>query len=400
MTIAVIGGGAAGLMAALTAAKNGNRVILLERQQRVGKKLLATGNGRCNLSNASGLDGHYHGETAGFASHIFDRFGQAETIRFFRSLGLVTVTEADGRVYPFSDSAGSVVDVLRLSCDASGVSSRTELEVTAISKTGQEFVITTSGSALRADRVIVCCGGLAGGRLGGSKSGIELLKSVGHSCTKLHPSLVQLKTDSPLIRSLKGIRADAAVEIRNGGETVAASAGEVQFTDYGLSGPAVFEVSRAVSTCGVGLTAHLDLLRPLRLEETEKLLLQRQSAMPEQTAENLLTGILHNRLGRTVVRGSGISLTAPLSGLSASELHMVAQNIKDFSCPIAGTLGFDGAQVTAGGIRTSEFSPASLESRLVPGLYAAGEVLDVDGDCGGFNLQWAWSSGYLAGLTL
>lgn len=401
MTVAVIGGGAAGLMAALTAAQNGNRVFLLERQARVGRKLLATGNGRCNLSNASDPEGRYHGEGSDFPLTALKGFDYTETIAFFRSLGLVTTVERDGRVYPFSDQAGSVVDVLRLSCDAAGVVTRTDFNVIRITpKSGGGFEAASDDEVLTADRVIVCCGGLAGGKLGGTKSGIELLKALGHSCTKLYPALVQLKTDNSLVRALKGVRADSAIELRKAGEALARSAGEVQFTDYGLSGPAVFEISRAASTGGEGLAVHLDLLRFMSQEETEEMLHERQRSMPEQTTENLLTGILHNRLGRTVLKSAELPLTLPLSSLTGGDLRRIASAAKDFVCPVTGVLGFEGAQVTAGGVRTAEFSPDTMESRLVPGLYAAGEVLDVDGDCGGYNLQWAWSSGRLAGMTL
>lgn len=400
MRVIIIGGGAAGLMAALTAARNGNEALLLEKQQRVGRKLLATGNGRCNLSNASPLTGRYHGEAAGFTSPALENFGCSDTIAFFRALGLLTVTEPDGRVYPLSDSAGSVLDVLRLACDAAGVVTRTDCGATALARTPDGFLVTAAGETLSADKVIVCCGGLAGGKLGGSKSGYELLLSMGHSVTKLRPALVQLKTDAQFVRSLKGVRADAALTLMRKNEVVARSEGEVQFTEYGVSGPAVFEISRAASVGGEGLTLRLDLLRSVSLGELESMLKNRRRDMPGLTLENLLTGMLHNRLGRTIIRSAGFALTSPLPEMSDAALGEIAQEVKGFTLEVLGTLGFDGAQVTAGGVKTDEFVPEALESRLVSGLYAAGEVLDVDGDCGGFNLQWAWSSGKLAGLTL
>ena len=400
MTVTILGGGAAGMMAALTAAEQGNRVLLLERQNRVGRKLLATGNGRCNLTNLNLSPDNYHGAPAGFIAPAMEAFGVADTLEFFRGLGLLTVAEDSGRVYPLSDQAGSVVDVLRFALDAVDVEVRTEFDVTAVKQTKTGFKVCSESESILTDKVIVCCGGMAGGKLGGTKSGYELLERLGHRMTKLYPVLVQLKTDNTYVRSLKGVRADAAVTLKRDGEVLAESVGEVQFADYGVSGPAIFEISRAASSEKGELTVHLDLLRDLDFSQVQDLLHQRQQAMPALTLENLLTGMVHNRLGRTVLRYAGYDLNAPVSTLKPADLKKIAAALGDFALPVLGNMGFDGAQVTAGGIRTDDFNPNTLESKLVPGLYAAGEVLDVDGDCGGYNLQWAWASGRLAGKTL
>ena len=248
MTVAVIGGGASGLMAAITAAGRGNSVILLEKQSRVGKKLLATGNGRCNLSNTDLKMENYHGESADFAKSALTAFDTGAALEFFGALGLVTVTEPSGKVYPLSDQAGSVVDVLRFAAAAAGAEIRTDFEVTAIKRQKSGFMVYAENESLACDKVIVCCGGMAGGKLGGTKSGYELLKALGHSVTKLYPALVQIKTDNSYVKALKGVRADAAVTLMRGEKAVFESAGEVQFTEYGVSGPAIFEISRAVST--------------------------------------------------------------------------------------------------------------------------------------------------------
>ena len=398
MKIIVIGGGAAGMMAALTAARQGAQVCLLERQNRVGRKLLATGNGRCNLTNTDLRMECYHGEEPSFPHTALESFPTTDTLDFFQSLGLITTQEPGGRVYPLSDQAGSVVDVLRLALEEAGVEVRTEFEVTGLKKGKHGFKITSAGESLLCDRVILCCGGMAGGKLGGTRSGYELLQTQGHSLTKLSPVLVQVKTDPTFVRSLKGVRADAAITLKQDEKPVAASQGEIQFTDFGVSGPAVFEISRAVSTGKGSLTLQLNLLRSMNYQQVVDLLERRSQTMPGQTLENFLTGMLHNRLGRTVLRYAGYSLTDPIPSLKPNDFKRIARSIQSFQIPVIGTMGFDGAQVTAGGICTGEFDPATMESRLVPGLYAAGEVLDVDGDCGGYNLQWAWSSGYAAGL--
>ncbi len=400
MQVAIIGGGASGLMAAITAAEGGCAVTLFERQARVGRKLLATGNGRCNLSNLNSPEGRYHGADPDFTRPALEAFPAAAARDFFRSLGLLTAEEPSGRVYPFSDQAGSVVDVLRFAAEARGVELRTGAEVYGLRRWEDGFLVGLLSEGLGFDRVIVCCGGVAGGRLGGTKSGYELLASLGHGLTPLYPALVQLKTPPERVRALKGVRADARVRIEKEGVPLAESAGEVQFTEYGLSGPAVFEVSRAASTAGEGAVARLDLLRGTPMPELEAMLAARCRDFPRLTGENLLTGLVHNRLGRVVLREAGFTQDRPLTAFNARARARIAGVVKDFALPVTGTMGFDNAQVTAGGVPTAEFEPGTLQSRLVPGLYAAGEVLDVDGDCGGFNLQWAWASGRLAGRLL
>ena len=400
MRTVIIGGGAAGMMAALTAAGRGIDVILLERQNRVGRKLLATGNGRCNLTNLNLSAQNYHGAPTSFVTPALEAFSAADALEFFRALGLLTVAEDSGRVYPLSDQAGSVVDVLRFAADAAGIETRTDFDVTTVKKTKSGFKVCSESESILADKVIICCGGMASGKLGGTRSGYELLQSFGHSLTKLYPVLVQLKTDNTYVRSLKGVRADAAVTLKRNGEVLAASAGEVQFADYGVSGPAIFEISRAACSEKGELTVHLDLLRDLDFGQIGEILTHRAESMPTLTLENLLTGMVHNRLGRTVLRYAGYDLNAPVSSLKQNDIKKIAAALGDFTLPVIGNMGFDGAQVTAGGIRTDEFDPNTMESKLVPGLYAAGEVLDVDGDCGGYNLQWAWASGHLAGMSL
>ena len=401
MKVIIIGGGAAGMMAALSAREQDAEVTILERQARVGRKLLATGNGRCNLSNTKLTLKNYHGQDARFADFALSNFNTEKTLEYFENLGLITTVEPSGKVYPLSDQAGSVVDVLRLALEEKGVEVRTAFEVTGVKK-GKKggFQVLSKEETLQADSVIICCGGMAGGKLGGTQSGYELLRSFGHRVTKLHPVLVQLKTDNTWVRSLKGVRADAAVSLKRGSEVLAESAGEVQFADYGVSGPAIFEISRAACSEKGELAVHLDLLRHLDFAQIQELIRLRCQTMPALTLENLLTGMVHNRLGRTVLRYAGYDLNAPVSTLKPGDIKKISAALGDFTLPVIGNLGFDGAQVTAGGVCTDQFDPHTLESKLIPGLYAAGEVLDVDGDCGGYNLQWAWASGRLAGKTL
>ena len=398
MRVIVIGAGASGMAAALTAAnKTENRVILLERQARVGKKLSATGNGRCNLSNAKAAPAYYHGADPGFVLPALSRHPVSETLDWFLSLGLYAVELENGKYYPFSEQASSVSDVLRFAIEASSVELKTGAEVRSLKKSGSVFSVRTDEESLEADAVIVACGGIAGSKLGGTLDGYKLLQGMGHSCTKLSPSLVQLCTDPGLVRSLKGIRSNCGVSVLKNGATIAHSLGEVQFTDYGLSGPAIFEISRAVSTDPKGCEIFLDLLPALRTDDAAYMLEQRISKFPDRSLDNLLTGLIQNRLGRTVLLAAGFSLETRCASLSFAQRAEIVALLKALPFRVEKTMGMEQAQVTAGGIRTSEFNSETLESRICPGLYACGEVLDVDGDCGGFNLQWAWSSGRLAG---
>ena len=397
MIVAIIGGGASGMAAALAAAENEkNQVILLERQARVGRKLQATGNGRCNLSNIHAVDRGYHGQSPEFVNKAISAFTPADTLRWFEGLGLFTVTEESGKVYPYSDQANSVVDVLRLALVKENITLKTGYEVTKIQKTAEGFQLTNEEEPITCDRLIVACGGLAGSKLGGTMCGYKLLAKLGHRCTKLRPSLVQIKSSWPELPSLKGVRANCCVEILHNGEVYAKSIGELQLTEHGISGPVVFEISRDVCAERGKWTAKLDFLPNLPAEVLEKELQRRRNT--NLPMEELLTGILHNRLGRVLTKTAGIKGKQYASQISNAELAEVVACVKSLEITLTEPLGMDSAQVTAGGVLTDGFDPNTMESKSVPGLYACGEVLDIDGDCGGYNLQWAWSSGRCAGL--
>ena len=397
MIVAIIGGGASGMAAALAAAENEkNQVILLERQARVGRKLQATGNGRCNLSNIHAVDRGYHGQSPEFVNNAISAFTPADTLRWFEGLGLFTVTEESGKVYPYSDQANSVVDVLRLALVKENITLKTGYEVTKIQKTAEGFQLTNGEEPIACDKLIVACGGLAGSKLGGTMSGYKLLAKLGHRCTKLRPSLVQIKSSWPELPSLKGVRANCCVEILHNGEVYAKSIGELQLTEHGISGPVVFEISRDVCAERGKWTAKLDFLPNLPAEVLEKELQRRRNT--NLPMEELLTGILHNRLGRVLTKTAGIKGKQYASQISNAELAEVVACVKSLEITLTEPLGMDSAQVTAGGVLTDGFDPNTMESKSVPGLYACGEVLDIDGDCGGYNLQWAWSSGRCAGL--
>ncbi|MBP3371198.1 MAG: aminoacetone oxidase family FAD-binding enzyme [Clostridia bacterium] len=402
MDIAIIGAGASGMMAAIAAARRGANVMLFEKQARAGKKLLATGNGRCNLTNLNMSPRCYHGSGYSHVKSALEAFGVEDTLSFFQSMGLLTISEENGRVYPASDRANSVLDVLRLELDRLGIAVIADHAVEKARFKKGKFLLDVRNednvTVVKADKLIVCCGGSAAPKLGGTTDGYAILESFGHAKTKIYPSLVRLTTDPEYPRAMKGIRLDAEISIMAGNKVLAASAGEIQFTENGVSGPAAFEVSRAASTMKNADSVQLDLLRSVEDSVLLGVLHERRKNMLNLTLGDVFTGIFHSRVGKMLVRYAGLSNEDPCSTLNDSKIKKLISCAHAFILPLRGTASLTEAQVTAGGIDCALFDE-TMQSMLCPGLYAAGEVLDVDGDCGGYNLQWAWSSGYIAGTS-
>lgn len=386
------------MAAAIAAAAQENvQVLLLERQARVGHKLQATGNGRCNLTNLHAGPDSYHGTRPEFAAQALRAFPVERTLDWFYGQGLLTVAEPSGRVYPYSDQANSVVDVLRFGLERSNIILKTGFEVRKVRRDESGFTMEGNGERLHCDRLIIACGGLAGTRLGGSLSGYQLLQRLGHASTALRPALVQLQASWNGCAALKGVRTNCRVQLCRDGRCHAESTGQLQFTEYGLSGPVIFEISRDACVEPGVWSCVMDFLPQVPREQLLDMLENR--AETELAAQELLTGVLHNRLGRVLAKAAGIDLGAPVRQLQRQQLERVCRIVKEFEITVTEPMGMDCAQVTAGGVCTEQFDPQTMESRLVPGLYACGEVLDIDGDCGGYNLQWAWSSGFCAGTA-
>ena len=403
--VIVIGGGAAGLAAAvfLTGQKSACRVLVLEKNPRVGKKLMATGNGTCNLTNIHADATRYHGAPV-MAEQALKALTVPQTLEFFTTIGVDCVTRPDGKVYPASEQAGAVLDALRLTAEAQGVTILCEKKAEAIKKAKNGWSVLNDGETYTAPYVLITVGGAAAPALGGSADGYRLLTDHGCRKTPLFPSIVQLRTATDFVRAVKGIRVDATLRLCLNGCEVATQTGEVLFTDYGLSGPAVMYASRPAADWERQkkgeLTAHLDLLPDWNLSDLTARVAAR-GRLPGRTLEDLLTGLTHKRVGQTVLRVAGVlPLTRPADSLTEKEAARIAAVLKDWVIPVTGTQGFGGAQVTAGGIAADEVHPATFEVKRLPGVYAAGEVLDVDGDCGGFNLQFAWSSAYVAAKAI
>ncbi len=401
--IAIVGGGASGLAAAVFCARergNGSGIVVLEKQPRVGKKLLATGNGTCNLTNRRAAPAHYHGEGAqSFVTPALTAFPAESCLSFFNSLGVLCSPREEGREYPLCQQAGAVLDCLRLELAAQGVTEQCDAAVTAIKPRGGAFSLTLSnGDTVHANAVLLCTGGAASPSLGGSSDGYALATALGLHKTPLFPSIVQVRTDTTFVRAMKGLRTNATVTFCLDTTPLCSYTEELLFTEYGISGPAVMQISRVVGDWERrkhgAMTAVIDLLPTV--DEPALLSLLKTRCALSRTAADFLTGILHKRIGQTVCRAAGFALDQTMSSLSANDLRKLVATIKHFTLPVVGTQGFAGAQVTAGGIATADIDSHTMMSRRVPNLYMVGELLDVDGDCGGFNLQWAWASAYVA----
>ena len=400
--IAIIGGGAAGLAAAVFCARSrgtGDGIVVLEKQARVGKKLLATGNGTCNLTNRNAAPAHYHGDGAeAFVTPALTAFSPTDCLAFFREIGILCSPREEGREYPLCQQAGAVLDCLRLELAARGVTEQCDAAVADIRKHGGCFTIALrSGDAVEARAVILSTGGAAAPSLGGSSDGYTLAGALGHRKTPLFPSIVQVRTDTTFIRAMKGLRQVATVSFVHNGQPLCSHTDELLFTEYGISGPAVMEISRAVGDWerrkNGSMQACIDLLPTI--DEAALLSLLSARCTLRRKGEDFLTGILHKRIGQTVCRAAGLPLDQPITP-SPAVLRKLAHTIKCFTVDVTGTQGFGGAQVTAGGVALADVDPRTMMSRRVAGLYLIGEVLDVDGDCGGYNLHWAWASAHAA----
>ena len=397
--VIVIGGGAAGLAAAIAAASCGDQVTVLERMDRVGKKLLATGNGRCNLMNT--LPPRYPGH-ADFARDVLRSCGVEEQKRFWRCHGLRLREEAEGRVYPADNQAATVLDVLRLHLDRLHVRVETGIQVSDLRRKGECWEVSSDdGKKWSADRAIVTGGGCAQPKLGSDGSCYALLVKQGHTLQPPLPALTQIETEKKPIAALSGIRVKCAVTVLRDGKTVHSEQGEALFTDYGLSGVCVMQCARFArekDTC-----ISLSLLPDMGMRDEEELrdeLRRRADAWQDQQMERLFTGLGPSRLAQAIFRHAGIAQRDRLCGdLSPTEISRLTRTAGAFTLRVSGIRGFESAQVTSGGIDPSGFDPATMASRLAPGLHAAGEILDVDGDCGGFNLMFAFGSGILAGVN-
>lgn len=398
--IIIVGGGASGLMAAIAAARNGAAVTILEKNDRVGKKLLATGNGRCNYTNEDVRLVHFHGSDKAFIEKALSIFGRDSVIDFFERLGIAPASEDNGKIFPLSFQASSVLDVLRYEADRLGVEVRVESRVSKIVKNGQFKVDLKTGESLSSDKVILATGGMAMPVSGSDGNGYPIAKSLGHKAIPATPSLVQLKLKSDKLKQINGTKVVGKASLFIDGELIKEDYGDILFTDYGISGPPILQLSReAVIALEGSRRVRLDVSIILNKSEEELLgyLEKRRGWMPEKRLEEFLIGMINKRLIIPVIKELKLDKDKLTKDISVDELRRIAHLLTCWSFDVIGHNGWGQAQTTAGGVLTKDIDPATMESKLVKGLYFAGELLDVDGDCGGYNLQWAWTSGYIAG---
>lgn len=398
-TVAVIGGGASGMMAAVTAASEGARVILLEHKDRIGKKILSTGNGRCNFTNIHQEPICYHSEDPLFPWEVVEKFNAQAVISFFLQLGVYSKNR-NGYIYPNSDQASAVLDAFRMELDRLKVEIRTGVECREIRPGKKGFTILTDQEPVRADRVILCAGSKAAPTTGSDGSGYDLAKKLGHRILPVLPALTALKCEEKFFKSIAGVRANGSVSIWSGGECIAKDTGEIQLTDYGISGIPVFQVSRYASKLlyeKKETDAVLDFMPDFTKEQTNAFLRARAKTRPDKSAEMFLIGLFHKKLCDLWIRLSEIPRQRKAGELTEDEIARLTSLIKEFRVRVRETNPYDKAQVCCGGVDTREVNPETLESVYVPGVYFAGEILDVDGMCGGYNLTFAWASGYVAG---
>ncbi len=395
--IAVLGGGASGLIAAITAKRLNPTlsVYIFEALDRVGKKLITTGNGRCNITNLSLDLNRFHGENVPFCKHAFSCFGAKEIKNFFYSIGVDFVNEGD-KVYPASLQASSVVDALRFECERLGVNTVLNCKIEDISF-GKEYILKSKDCTVYSKALILCSGLLSGGDKVGSFGNVfRLLKNDGFKTVRVSPSLVQIKTETDFVKQLKGIKVDAKATLLCGKKAICSYTDEVLFCDYGLSGPAILQISRQSARDEKDYSVSLDLY-----PDADKYLLMlklrnRAELLPHRSLEDFFVGSINKRLAQVILKYCGYRLSDSVSSLDDSDFKRIAEALKNFEFKVISNTGFLNSQVSAGGISTDEFDSRTLMSKRYKNLFAAGEILDIDGDCGGFNLSWAWASGAIA----
>lgn len=402
--ILIIGGGAAGMTAAIVAARNGAEVTLLEQLNRVGKKILATGNGRCNLTNSNIDISMYHGNNVEFALPALQYFDQYKTIEFFEDLGISCVEEGIGKVFPASGQASSVLDVLRYEMSNLKVVEMCDTVVTSIVPKANGFDLhLKDGNVLKGDKVILACGGKASPALGSNGSGYELAKALGHKIVQPFPALVKLKLDASFLKSISGAKIDGEAIIQSDGRVIRREKGEILFTDYGISGPPIIQLSRCAGEQlrnNKKVEVVLDLFPEITLDDLIGMLEKRALLRKDKPFDFSFIGLINKRFINVILHESGVLKSQiPCKEISKKQLEAIAMKMKKWTMTVSGTQSWNEAQVTAGGVDVKDINPKTMESNLIPGIYFAGEIMDIDGDCGGFNLQWAWSSGYIAGIN-
>lgn len=399
--VIIAGAGAAGLMAGISAARKGAKVLILEHMDSAGKKILVTGNGKCNFTNEKQGIAYYRGKNPAFVLPVFETFGLTETLRLFEEIGVVPRSKRDGYYYPASGQASSVREVLLMECRRLKVRIAYNVGIRSIRKESEVFIFDTKQGEFQSKNCIIATGGKVAKKTGSDGSGIPYIVGFGHKLTDIVPALVGLQGKQSFLPEIAGIRAENKVEIYIENEKIAEETGELQLIETGVSGIPVFQLSRYAAYGlleGKSVYVLLDFLPWQTEDDTCSMLELRFGENGKgKTAKQALIGLFPEKLIGTLLTEAEIAPEIQAEKCSLEDLKKLTSMIHHLRVDITGTKGFDAAQVTAGGVDTDEIEPTTMESKLVSGLYFAGEVVDIDGMCGGYNLQWAWSSGWVAG---
>lgn len=408
MRIGIIGGGASGLFCGITAKKNNpkNKVYIIEKAEKCGRKILATGNGRCNLTNENMGEEYFFSSDISYVREALSAFSNLDTQKSFNDLGLLFATGEKGKIYPRSLQASAVLDVLRMESKRLGVEEICGFKVVKIEKKGDIFRVFGEKETLEFEKLVIATGGMSGENLGSDGDGYNFLKAFGHKMNPVFQSLVQIKCDNTYTKALNGTKITVSAKIEVDGKTIDKGIDEMHFTEYGLSGPLGFNLSRSVSKHFAeknesDIYCVIDFMQELSYDEVKAFVQNRIKTQGYKNLEDFFTGVFSKRCGQMIIKKStDKKFNVSAKELSGAEIKEIANNIKAFKVKLISVMPFKNSQVTAGGIKIEDFEKATLESKKLRGLYACGEVLDVDGICGGYNLQWAWSSGYIVGKAL
>lgn len=404
MKIAIIGAGAAGLMAAITASKEGNEVHLYEQNSKAAKKILASGNGRCNISNKNLSSHDYFGMNPNFTNYALETFGFSQLQKFCKNMGLLLNVLDDGRAYPLSNEAKSVALSFEQFALSKGVRFFTESKITKLEKTEGKFHLFHENlSSEPYDKLLICTGSEAAPQLGGSTSGYELASTLGHSITPTYPSLVQLHINSKVHDKMAGSKIDGAVTLYINGKKEQSIKGDLLFTKYGISGFAILDISQQASEAMINYQSvdiGLDLLPKFDRQALSSQLLSICQNLPNFEIETILSGMLPKKVAHYLLEDTKINPHTLASHVHTKMTKQIVSKIKDWRFEISETHGFKHAEVSGGGINTDEVNEKTMESKLCEGLFFAGEVLDIVGRRGGFNFAFAFASGHLAGKSL
>lgn len=399
MRVAVVGGGPAGVISAIELAKNGNEVFILEKNSRILKKLLATGNGRCNYTNVSVTADNYNCKN-NFVEECLKLFTKDDLIDYFKMMGVEPVVENRGKIFPVTLKSNTVVNTLLNELEDNNVNVITDEEVINIKKKGR-FLLTTKNSKYESDIVIFAAGGSSMPSSGSDGKSYKVLENLGHTKIDTFPALTQLTLKSDYLKSLSGVKVVGTVKLLDGKKVIEKRNGDLLFTNYGISGPPILDISRKVNEKNRNLKIEMPLIN--NIEDTEKfreILYSRYYTLSYFSLERWLMGIIDKKFVPMVLREINIPRETPMNMIEEYKFEILLNILLKSTFEVTGTKGFENSQVTCGGISTEEINKKTMESKIVKGLYIVGEVMDVDGDCGGYNLQWAFSSGINAARSI